>query len=72
MPVMTPKRVIWTGTLVLAAAAIPAYGALTGRWAEMMGGRMMVWGFAWVAILMIELILVLAIAARAGWKRLGH
>ena len=49
---------------IIVAAAIPLYGLLTGQLEEMMGGRMMVWGGAWLLILFTQLVIALIVVVR--------
>ena len=39
------------------------------RTSEMMGGRMMVWGFAWFALVLVVTVLLLSLAGAALWRR---
>jgi hypothetical protein len=48
---------------------IPLYGLVTGHLAEMMGGRMMVWGLAWaLAVALIVVVAMMWTLARQ-WRR---
>ena len=49
------SRVITALIAVVITAAIPVYGLLSGHWAEMMGGRMLVWGLAFYLIVVIDI-----------------
>ena len=39
------------------------------RTREIMGGRMMVWGFAWFALVLVVTLLLLSLAGAAVWRR---
>lgn len=52
--------------------AIPLYGVLTGRLADMMGGRMMVWGFTWIAIILVIAIVGVAAGLVRVLKSMGR
>ena len=66
---MSPKAILWIAIAVIAAAWIPCYGWMTGHWAEMMGGRMLLWGVAWMFILFVEAMIILTLAGRALLRR---
>ena len=51
---------------IIAAASIPVYGLLTGQLEEMIGGRMMVWGGAWLLILFTQLVIALIVVVRVA------
>lgn len=61
---------LWIVLGVVAAAAIPTYGLFSGHLAEMMGGRMMLWGLACLLIILIELAIALTVFLRAIARRM--
>jgi hypothetical protein len=67
---VSASRVIWTVVSILVVLGIPIYGLVTGHWAEMMGGRMMVWGIVWMLMIGIEAVALVAIGLRAFTRRL--
>ena len=64
-----------TITIAAVATAILLLLPLAGEiWApmrtsEIMGGRMMVWGFAWLALVLIVTLVLLSLAGAALWRR---
>lgn len=69
---MKSSTILFIAIAVVAIGAIPLYGVITGHYAEMMGGRMMVWGIAWVLLILIVTvggITLLLLRIRRSWKR---
>jgi hypothetical protein len=55
------SHLTWLAVVAVISSAIPVYGWFTGHLAEMMGGRMMVWGIAWLLIVLVEVVILLAV-----------
>lgn len=69
----TTQRTLTIATLALAILlVIPVVGHLWAPFptSEMMGGRRMVWGFLWLLAVVLALVILLAIGAVAGLRRL--
>lgn len=68
---MTASRLTWLTVLIVAAGAIPVYGRLSGHLAEMMGGRLLLWGIAWMLIVLVAFaaLLVIGLATIIRWQR---
>jgi hypothetical protein len=67
---VSASRVIWAVIAISAALGIPIYGWMSGHWAEMMGGRMLMWGVAWMLLIGIDAVALVVIGVRAFTRRL--
>lgn len=68
---MKASRWTWITLALAATSGIPLYGLFSGHLAEMMGGRMMVWGIAWMLLILVEMAVFLCIGVIAivRWQR---
>jgi hypothetical protein len=66
---LNPITIVAVGLAIL--LLLPVAGGIWApiRTSEIMGGRMMVWGFGWLVLVLVATLLLLSLAGAAVWRR---